>query len=60
MVFFFQDGLTLEESRTVQILPTQLRISNLRQSDIGDYTCKAQNRQGTITAKTNVIVAGMK
>ncbi|GIZ03317.1 protein turtle [Caerostris extrusa] len=48
----------VKESRTVQILPTELRINNLRQTDIGDYTCMARNKQGTVTATTKVIVAG--
>ncbi|XP_035210600.1 protein turtle-like isoform X3 [Stegodyphus dumicola] len=57
-LIWYKDNLPLEESRTVQILPTELRISNLRQTDIGDYTCMARNREGTVTTTTKVIVAG--
>ncbi|GFY72498.1 protein turtle [Trichonephila inaurata madagascariensis] len=57
-LIWYKDNSPLEESRTVQILPTELRINNLRQTDIGDYTCMARNKQGTVTATSKVIVAG--
>ncbi|CAL1272285.1 unnamed protein product [Larinioides sclopetarius] len=57
-LIWYKDNMPLEESRTVQILPTELRINNLRQTDIGDYTCMARNKQGTVTATSKVIVAG--
>ncbi|KAG8194491.1 hypothetical protein JTE90_013246 [Oedothorax gibbosus] len=57
-LIWYKDNLPLEESRNVQILPTELRINNLRQTDIGDYTCMARNKQGTVTATSKVIVAG--
>ena len=53
-----QEKVLLEESISLQILPNELRISNLRQADMGDYICSAKNREGTVTATTKVIVAG--
>ncbi|XP_054713630.1 protein turtle-like [Uloborus diversus] len=57
-LIWYKDSSPLEESRTVQILPTELRISNLRQTDIGDYMCLAKNRIGNVTSTSKVIVAG--
>lgn len=57
-LIWYKDNQPLEESRTVQILPTELRISNLKQSDIGDYMCMARNREGSVTVTCKVIVAG--
>lgn len=48
----------MEESVNLQIMPNELRISSLRQADMGDYICSAKNREGTVTATTRVIVAG--
>ncbi|XP_071040186.1 protein turtle [Parasteatoda tepidariorum] len=57
-LIWYKDNSPLEESRTVQILPTELKINNLRQTDIGDYMCMARNREGTVTSTSKVIVAG--
>jgi len=38
---------------------TELRISSIRQEDIGDYTCVAKNGQGSIRHTTKLVVAGM-
>ena len=40
------------------MLNNELRISNLQQTDIGDYVCMARNREGSKTATTKVIIAG--
>lgn len=37
---------------------TELRISSIRQEDIGDYNCIAKNGQGTVRHTTKVVVAG--
>ena len=37
---------------------TELRISNIRQEDIGDYTCSAENGQGTVRHTTKLVIAG--
>ncbi|KAH1021035.1 hypothetical protein HUJ04_010608, partial [Dendroctonus ponderosae] len=37
---------------------TELRISNIRHEDIGDYTCIARNGEGQISHTARVIVAG--
>lgn len=42
----------------MQLLANELRISNLRQTDIGDYMCMAKNKEGSVAASAKVIVAG--
>ncbi|CAB0001563.1 unnamed protein product, partial [Nesidiocoris tenuis] len=37
---------------------TELRISNIRHEDIGDYTCIAKNGEGQISHTARVIIAG--
>lgn len=37
---------------------TELRISSIRQEDVGDYTCTAKNGQGTVRHTTKLVVAG--
>lgn len=37
---------------------TELRISSIRQDDIGDYTCTAKNGQGSVRHTTKLVVAG--
>lgn len=37
---------------------TELRISNIRHEDIGDYTCIARNGEGQISHTARVIIAG--
>ncbi|XP_054162906.1 protein turtle homolog B-like isoform X2 [Oppia nitens] len=57
-IIWYKDNQPLEGSGSVHILPNELRISNLQQSDIGDYMCLARNREGSTTANTKVIIAG--
>ncbi|XP_037574200.1 protein turtle-like isoform X1 [Dermacentor silvarum] len=57
-IIWYKDNLPLEESTNTQIHPTELRISNLRQTDVGDYTCMARNSEGSDSALAKVIVAG--
>ncbi|XP_077563863.1 protein turtle-like isoform X3 [Haemaphysalis longicornis] len=57
-IIWYKDNLPLEEGNNVQIHPTELRISNLRQTDVGDYTCMARNSEGSDSALAKVIVAG--
>lgn len=53
-----QDNSPLEASSSIEILANELRISSLKQSDIGDYLCMARNREGSVTTTAKVIVAG--
>lgn len=55
---WYKDNMPLEGSANVRILPGELKIDNLQQSDIGDYLCMAKNREGSVTATVKVIVAG--
>lgn len=57
-IIWYKDSLPIEESAHIQILPTELKINNLQQSDIGDYSCMARNREGSVSAPIKVIVAG--
>lgn len=55
---FLQEKTLLQESVSIQIQPNALRISNMRQADMGDYVCAAKNREGVVTATTRIVVAG--
>ncbi|XP_067132158.1 protein turtle-like isoform X17 [Centruroides vittatus] len=57
-IVWYKDNLPIEESNNMQILPTELQITNLQQTDIGDYLCMARNREGSVSAISKVIVAG--
>ncbi|XP_064471157.1 protein turtle-like isoform X2 [Ornithodoros turicata] len=57
-IIWYKDGLPLEEAGNVQIHPTELRINNLRQTDVGDYMCMARNSEGSDSVVSKVIVAG--
>jgi hypothetical protein len=50
--------MPIRTNRNLHVLPNEIRIDNLEESDIGDYMCVAKNRQGSITATTKVVVAG--
>ena len=57
-VSWFKDRVPIEASPNVQLLRNELRISGLRSSDMGDYQCSAENREGVVSATTRLIVAG--
>ena len=38
---------------------TELRITNIRHSDLSDYTCRARNGEGQISHTLNVVMAGI-
>lgn len=59
-ILWLKDDKTIESSGTVGIFNerTELRISNIRHDDIGDYICLAKNTEGEISHTTRVIVAG--
>lgn len=50
----------MEPSSTVGIFNdgTELRISTIRNDDIGDYTCIARNGEGQVSHTARVIIAG--
>lgn len=50
----------MEPSATVGIFNdgTELRISTIRNEDIGDYTCIARNGEGQVSHTARVIIAG--
>lgn len=50
----------MEPSSTVGIFNdgTELRISTIRNEDIGDYTCIARNGEGQVSHTARVIIAG--
>ncbi|XP_015783497.1 protein turtle isoform X3 [Tetranychus urticae] len=57
-LIWYKDNSPLEASSSIEILANELRISSLKQSDIGDYLCMARNREGSVTTTAKVIVAG--
>ncbi|XP_053203536.1 protein turtle-like isoform X3 [Panonychus citri] len=57
-VIWYKDNSPLESSSFIEILTGELKISSLKQSDIGDYLCMARNREGSVTTAAKVIVAG--
>ncbi|CAH0714275.1 unnamed protein product, partial [Brenthis ino] len=59
-ILWFKDANPVEPSGTVGIFNdgTELRISNIRHEDIGDYTCIARNGEGQVSHTARVIIAG--
>ncbi|XP_057659538.1 protein turtle isoform X3 [Diorhabda carinulata] len=59
-ILWFKDANPVEPSSTIGIFNdgTELRISNIRHEDIGDYTCIARNGEGQISHTARVIIAG--
>lgn len=59
-ILWYKDANPVEASSTIGIFNdgTELRISNIRHEDIGDYTCIARNGEGQISHTARVIIAG--
>ncbi|KAJ2942621.1 hypothetical protein O0L34_g2088 [Tuta absoluta] len=59
-ILWYKDANPVEPSGTVGIFNdgTELRISNIRHEDIGDYTCIARNGEGQVSHTARVIIAG--
>ncbi|XP_069675339.1 protein turtle isoform X2 [Periplaneta americana] len=59
-ILWYKDANPVEPSATIGIFNdgTELRISNIRHEDIGDYTCIARNGEGQISHTARVIIAG--
>lgn len=59
-ILWYKDANPVEFSATVVIINdgTELRISTIRQEDIGDYTCIARNGEGQVSHTARVIIAG--
>ena len=57
-IIWLKDKFLLEESGNLKIEPNELRIRNIQQGDIGDYTCQAKNNEGAVSTTSRVIVAG--
>lgn len=59
-ILWFKDQAPVEPSGTVGIFNdgTELRISTIRNEDIGEYTCIARNGEGQVSHTARVIIAG--
>jgi len=59
-IVWFKDATDVQPTGTVGIVNdgTELRISNIRTEDIGDYTCIARNGEGQISHTARVLIAG--
>ncbi|XP_025831527.1 LOW QUALITY PROTEIN: protein turtle [Agrilus planipennis] len=59
-IVWYKDANPVEPSPTIGIFNdgTELRLSNIRHEDIGDYTCIARNGEGQISHTSRVIIAG--
>uniref|UniRef100_A0A336LVW2 CSON002677 protein n=1 Tax=Culicoides sonorensis TaxID=179676 RepID=A0A336LVW2_CULSO len=59
-ILWYKDAKAVEPSSTVGIFNdgTELRISTIRNDDIGDYTCIARNGEGQVSHTARVIIAG--
>ncbi|XP_043474401.1 protein turtle-like isoform X2 [Leptopilina heterotoma] len=59
-ILWYKDANPVEISTTIGIFNdgTELRISTIRNEDIGDYTCIARNGEGQISHTARVIIAG--
>ncbi len=58
----YKDTDPVQPSVTVSIVNegTELRISNIKNEDIGDYTCIARNGEGKIHHSVKVLIAGKR
>ena len=59
-ISWLKDDKSIEPSGTAAIFNngTELRISNIRHDDIGDYICLSKNTEGQISHTSRVIIAG--
>ncbi|XP_072154594.1 protein turtle isoform X4 [Bemisia tabaci] len=59
-ILWYKDDNPIESSSTTGVFNdgTELRISNIRHEDIGDYTCIARNGEGQTSHTARVIIAG--
>ncbi|KAJ8951740.1 hypothetical protein NQ318_012591, partial [Aromia moschata] len=59
-ILWYKDDNPVEASSSIGVFNdgTELRISNIRHEDIGDYTCLARNGEGQISHTARVIIAG--
>ncbi|CAD7079244.1 unnamed protein product [Hermetia illucens] len=59
-ILWYKDADPVEPSSTVGIFNdgTELRISTIRNEDIGEYTCVARNGEGQVSHTARVIIAG--
>lgn len=59
-ISWYKDANPVEPAATIGIFNdgTELRISSIRQEDIGDYTCIAKNGEGQISHTARVVIAG--
>uniref|UniRef100_A0A8D8SYH6 Protein turtle n=1 Tax=Cacopsylla melanoneura TaxID=428564 RepID=A0A8D8SYH6_9HEMI len=59
-IVWYKDENIVDVSATTGVFNdgTELRISNIRSQDIGDYTCIARNGEGQISHSARVIIAG--
>ncbi len=60
-ILWYRDNELVHTSPSLAVANdgTELRISSIRQEDIGDYTCAAKNGQGSVRHTTKLVVAGM-
>jgi len=58
----YKDSDPVQPSISVSIVNegTELRISQIKNEDIGDYTCIARNGEGRIHHVVKVLIAGME
>uniref|UniRef100_A0A8D8UYH0 Protein turtle n=1 Tax=Cacopsylla melanoneura TaxID=428564 RepID=A0A8D8UYH0_9HEMI len=58
-IVWYKDENIVDVSATTGVFNdgTELRISNIRSQDIGDYTCIARNGEGQISHSARVIIA---
>lgn len=59
-ILWYRDNDLVQTSASLAVANdgTELRISSIRQEDIGDYTCVAKNGQGSVRHTTKLVVAG--
>ncbi|XP_022243932.1 protein turtle-like [Limulus polyphemus] len=58
LIRWYKDNVPVTEGLTVRINRGTLEIAKVERTHIGDYVCRARNSEGSIAAKTKVIVAG--
>ena len=55
--FFFQDNSLVQNSASIRVHGGELILKSIQKDDTGTYVCIAKNRQGSLSANTQVLIS---